>query len=275
MFLVGPGLVAPSRLSEYWLYFFSLLVGGFFLMHLIASLTARHVSALSGSQGEYKKRMQDLEKYMDYHRFNPDHRQRMRVYYELKYPGGQCFGLTCRSNRRTRCVAPSHAALVHRRRGHPSRPLAPAAGGDTSAHVQRALGQDAGKPALPSLPPATSISSQLVLNGAHPHIQLLRQIPMQTRLACNLAVRLKRCVFLNGDLLINQGTEPDGMFFLTSGELEIVKRIELPNELDMYSVATSSSSSRPHSHRSLIASTHRTSRLFPPSPQLQSHPLQG
>ena len=99
---------------------------------------------------------------------------------------------------------------------------------------------------------------------------------MQTRLACNLAVRLKRCVFLNGDLLINQGTEPDGMFFLTSGELEIVKRIELPNELDMYSVATSSSSSRPHnSHRSLIASTHRTSRLFPPSPQLQSHPLQG
>ena len=86
---------------------------------------------------------------------------------------------------------------------------------------------------------------------------------MQTRLACNLAVRLKRCVFLNGDLLINQGTEPDGMFFLTSGELEIVKRIELPNELDMYSVATSSSSSRPHSHRSLIAIALNSSHLSP------------
>ena len=62
---------------------------------------------------------------------------------------------------------------------------------------------------------------------------LLWQIPPQTRLACNLAVRLKRFVFLTGDLLINQGTEPGGMFFLTSGEVEIVKRIEVPNELDM------------------------------------------
>ena len=64
---------------------------------------------------------------------------------------------------------------------------------------------------------------------------LLWQIPPQTRLACNLAVRLKRYVFLNGDLLINQGTEPVGMFFLTSGEVEIVKRIEMRNrnELDM------------------------------------------
>ena len=50
MLLVGPGLVTPARSDEYLLYFVSLLVGCFSLIYLIASLTARHVSALSGSQ---------------------------------------------------------------------------------------------------------------------------------------------------------------------------------------------------------------------------------
>ena len=166
MLLVGPGLVAPSRLSEYWLYFFSLLIGGFFLMHLIASLTARHVTALSGSHGEYKGRMQDLEKYMDYHQFNPDHRQRMRVYYELKYPGGQYFGLTRMSNHRTPSRgAVSRPRVVQRRRGHPSRPFSPVAGGDPSAHLQRAIGQDAGTASHLLSPPALSALDNLYVTA--------------------------------------------------------------------------------------------------------------
>ena len=91
MLLVAPGLVAPVGQSEYWFYFVSLLVGGFFLMHLIASLTARHVTALFGSQGEYTRRMDDLQRYMDHHQFKPELRQHVRIHQELKYPGGHCF----------------------------------------------------------------------------------------------------------------------------------------------------------------------------------------
>ena len=91
MLLVAPGLVAPVGQSEYWFYFISVLVGGFFLTHLIASLTARHVAAQFGSQGEYNRRMDDLQRYMDHHQFKPELRQHVRIHQELKYPGGHCF----------------------------------------------------------------------------------------------------------------------------------------------------------------------------------------
>ena len=91
MLLVAPGLVAPVGQSEYLIFFISLLVGGFSLMHLIASLTARQVTTLFGPQGEFNRRMGDLERYMDHHQFEPELRQQVRIYQELKYPGGHCF----------------------------------------------------------------------------------------------------------------------------------------------------------------------------------------
>ena len=91
MLLVAPGLVAPVGQSEYLIYFISLLVGGFSLMHLIASLTARQVTTLFGPQGEFNRRMDDLERYMDHHQFEPELRLQIRMHQELKYPGGHCF----------------------------------------------------------------------------------------------------------------------------------------------------------------------------------------
>ena len=91
MLLVAPGLVAPVGQSEYWFYFVSLLGGAGFFMHLFASLTARHVTALFGSQGEYNRRMDNLQRYMDHHRFTPELRQHVRIHQELNYPGGHCF----------------------------------------------------------------------------------------------------------------------------------------------------------------------------------------
>ena len=91
MLLVAPGLVAPVGQSEYLIYFISLLVGGFSLMHLIASLTARQVTTLFGPQGEFNRRMDDLERYMDHHQFEPELRLQIRMHQELKYPDGHCF----------------------------------------------------------------------------------------------------------------------------------------------------------------------------------------
>ena len=91
MLLVAPGLVAPVGQGEYLIYFISLLVGGFSLMHLIASLTARHVATLFGPQGEFNRRMDDLERYMDHHQFEPELRLQIRMHQELKYPDGHCF----------------------------------------------------------------------------------------------------------------------------------------------------------------------------------------
>lgn len=176
MLLVDAGLVPPRRVEENLLYLASLLVGAFLFMHMLASLTSRFNTALSGSHGAYQCKLENLEKWMAYNQFDAHLRQRLRVFFELKHPGG--------------CLFDDDAIL-----GDLSRPLRE----EASLHKTREL-----------------------IAKLH--------IPVDTEqgyeLASRLAMALQRRVFLNGDVLIKQGsnlgslTNP-GMFFLTSGEVEI------------------------------------------------------
>jgi len=181
MLLVGAGLVPPARVEENLLYLVSLLLGAFLFIHMIASLTSRFNTALSGSHGAYQCKLENMEKWMAYNQFEPHLRQRLRVFFELKHPGGCLF---------------DDAAIL----GDLSRPLREQA----SLHKTREL-----------------------IARLH--------IPVDTEqgyeLASRLAMALQRCVFLNGDLLIKQGSAAGsvrhpGLFFLTSGEVEIYKRDE-------------------------------------------------
>ena len=167
------GLVPPQRLAEYWLYFISLMVGAGLFLYLAASLTSRFVRALSDSEGQYRSKLEDIEKWMDFEEFPRELRQRLRVFFKLKHPGYTVFNSGAI---RQQLSLPLQQKVSH--------------------HICRDL-------------------IKTTFSGCQQH-----------ELATNLAMALERCVFQENDSLIKQGSAASGVYFLTSGEVEISVEVD-------------------------------------------------
>jgi CRP-like cAMP-binding protein len=163
---ISPGVVAPERPAELWLFLASILFGAALYAIFVASLTAVFTE-LGASGREYRSKIDMLHQYMRNLQMPSELRSKLQTYFELCFPDRQMF----------------HENQILQNLSHP-------------------------------------LQSEIALLKCHDVVTAL-QVLHNENLARQLALNLERVVFVDGDYIIHENDIGRGMYFISSGAVEV------------------------------------------------------
>lgn len=197
---VSPGVVPPVLVGEIFIYLVSMVVGAVLYAIFVATVTAM-LTDVDPSAREYRSKVDMMNQYMRHAQLPRYLRTKMRTYYQLRFPGHRAFD-------EERILSELSGPLTHEVRS-PTYP----------AHLH---GSSPG-----TIVPLTACSHlwQVRLQKCRNVLTALNILEGEDpQVAYYLCDKLNRVVYNAGDYVIREGQEAVGMFFISTGLVEVISK---------------------------------------------------